>query len=309
MDFVKSATTESVGKWLDRPLIGALCMALSVSLYPITDACLKHFVSVYSVEQTAFLRALMRALALCVPLLFLPSPLQALKTKEKTLHFKRLIVSIGSTYCFLYACSQCSLTLLYTLGYTTPFFMILLSAWSLREKVPMDRWLAVLIGMGGVLVALHPTMLQGEVPLTAALLILLGTLCNALNKTYMRTLAKTEESVSIALYPNIAMLLLSLPFVCTSWKPMSMRDWMVFGGFGLAMGLAQFLAAFSLRCAESSFLASLDYSTFVWVVLIDNLIWDKTPTSWTFVGAIFIILSNLWIISRSASCRKKPTLL
>ena len=281
-------------------------MIVSVSLFPLSDACLKYLLHTYSVEQTAFLRALIRFLFLCLPSFFYKAPWKSFySTKRPILHAGRIIASIVSTYCFMAACRKGSLTLIYTLGYTTPFFVVLLSALFFKERVSVLQWIVVFIGMVGVSVALQSTLfLQGAL-LEPVLLVLLGTFCAAVNKLSMRKLAETEESLTIALYPNIATILLFLPFLMTSWQSMPFMDWALFGAVGLALGVAQFLIAFSLRCASPSLLAPIDYTSFVWVVLIDTCIWERIPDAWTAVGASIIIVSNLVLFSRSQQCQKK----
>ena len=291
------------GKLIDAAPLGVLCMAVSVLLFPLSDACLKYLLNTYSVEQTAFLRALVRFVALFLSSFFYTSPWAFFRTKEPWLHGKRILVSIVSTYCFMAACRTGSLTLIYTLGYMTPLFMVVLSALSLKEKVSPHRWIAVCVGMAGVCLALRPTVSSHDGVGGASFLVLIGTFFAAMNKMYIRKLAVTEESLTIALYPNLVTLLLFAPFVATAWQSMPFIDWMLFGAVGIALGLSQLLVAFSLRCAQASLLAPLDYSTFVWVVLIDTLWWDKNPNLWTIAGACVIILSNLVIISRSKTCQ------
>jgi drug/metabolite transporter (DMT)-like permease len=290
---------------IDAAPLGVLCMFVSVSLFPLSDACLKYLLNSYSVEQTAFLRALARFSTLFFASFFYRAPWKFFSTKEPLLHGKRMIVSVLSTYCFMAACQKGSLTLIYTLGYTTPFFMVVLSSLYLKEKVSFDRWIILAIGMIGVLVALRPSFLQKGESLEAAALILLGTFFAAMNKLFIRKLAATEESLTIALYPNLAMMLLCTPFISTSWQSMPMIDWALFGAIGLAMGASQLLVAYSLRCAQASLLAPLDYSTFIWVLLIDMFLWEKMPDAWTVLGACIIILSNVVIFARSKTWTKK----
>ena len=296
------ATTS--GKLIDAAPLGVLCMGVSVFLFPLSDACLKYLLNTYSVEQTAFLRALVRFFALFFSsFFFYKSPWTFFRTKEPLLHGKRILVSIASTYCFMAACHTGSLTLIYTLGYMTPLFMVVLSAFALREKVPPKRWIAVLGGMVGVSLALRPTLGSHDGVGWAAFLVLIGTFFAAMNKMYIRKLAVTEESLTIAFYPNLATLLVFTPFVTCSWQSMPLIDWVLFGAVGIALGLSQLLIAFSLRCAQASLLAPLDYSTFVWVVLIDTVWWNKSPDLWTIAGALVIILSNVVIIPRSTLCQ------
>ena len=277
-------------------------MLVSVSLFPFADACFKYLVTIYSVQQASFLRAISRLLPLVV-LAFMQRSRGAIvanfTTQEPRLHIKRILVNLVSTYCFMAACMGGSLTLIYTLGYTAPLFMVLLSAFLLKEKVTLDRWIAVLLGLLGVIIAIRPVGQLGKEACISAGLILVGSFFAAMNKMYVRRLAATDDCLPISIYPNIAMLLMTLPSMLVGWQPMVIKDWILFLTVGGCLGLSQLLVVYSLKCAQASLLAPIDYSTFLWVMVVDAVVWDKMPDGWTTIGALIIILSNIWILIRS----------
>lgn len=282
--------------------LGVLLMLLGLALYPLTDAFLKHLMSLYSVPQTTFLRSFTRAIPLFIVACIKGNPFRALSTNHPGQHAIRLLVNLGSTYAFMLAFSMSSLTSIYTLSYTSPFFMILLSYFLLKERVDKERWLAVLIGMIGVVIAIRP---GSQVFEWSSLVVLGGTALAALNKILMRRLSKTEETLTIAFYPNITMMLVTLPFVLNSWKPMEWSHWGLFALVGCLTASAQYAIASALKYAEASLLAPIDYSTFFWVVMLDACVWNSMPDSFTVAGAAVIVLSNLFILWKSQREKKQ----
>ena len=196
----------------------------------------------------------------------------------------------------MYAFSVASLTTIYSLSFTSSLFMIILSALILKEKVSMEKWTAVGIGMIGVIIAIRPTSGVFEM---AALVVLLGAFLGSLNKILMRKLAATEHTLSIAIYPNIAMILVTFPFLIGKWQPLTLHDWGFFAIVGVITATGQYAIAQSLRFAQGSTLAPMDYSSFFWVVMLDFFWWEKTPDRFTIIGAIVIVGSNLYILFRS----------
>jgi drug/metabolite transporter (DMT)-like permease len=188
------------------------------------------------------------------------------------------------------------LTTIYTLSYTSSFFMIALSALMLKEKVSMEKWVAVGIGMIGVVIAMRPGIGVFEI---AALLVLLGAFLGSLNKILMRRLASTEHTLAIAIYPNITMILVTFPFLINTWQPLSLHDWGFFAIVGVITATGQYAIAQSLRFAQGSTLAPIDYSSFFWVVMLDFFWWEKMPDMFTVIGAVVIVGSNLYILFRS----------
>lgn len=277
-------------------------MLVGLALYVFSDAFLKQLMGTYSVLQTTFLRAFTRLIPLMIAVMYQRNFKEVFYTHHPGRHLVRLSVNLAYTYCFMWAFSVASLTTIYTLAYTSSFFMILLSAWILKERVSKEKWVAMGIGMVGVLIAMKPGSGVFEI---AAIIILFATFLGSLNKILMRQLASTEHSLAIATYPNITMILITFPFLITTWQPLSWHDWGFFGIVGVITALGQYLIAHSLRFAQGSTLASMDYSTIFWVVALDYMWWDQIPQAHKLIGAAVIVGSNFYILYRARREDKK----
>lgn len=282
----------------NRAFLGVSLMIIGLALYPLSDAFIKHLMGTYAVPQASFLRAITRLVPLSIAMFFQGGPSVVLKTDRVSNHLVRLAVNLAYTLAFMYAFSLGSLTVIYTLSYTSPLFMIILSALMLKESVSRDRWFAVAIGMVGVVIAMRPGSNVIEI---VSILVLVGTFLGALNKILMRRLAATEHSLAIAIYPNVMMILATLPFLLTAWKPMPWSHWGVFAFVGVITAAGQYAIAQALRFAQGSVLAPIDYSSFFWVVALDFFWWEKTPDACTLIGAAVIVGSNLYILYRARS--------
>jgi drug/metabolite transporter (DMT)-like permease len=288
----------------NRALLGISLMLLGLALYALSDALIKRLMGTYSVPQATFLRAITRVIPLLIATLFQGGLRQVLWTEHPKKHLSRLAVNLGYTLLFMYAISTGSLTVVYTLGYTSPFFMIILSALMLKETVTRERWIAVAIGMIGVIVAMPP---GSNLFQTVGIVVLIGTFLGALNKILMRRLAATEHSLAIAIYPNLLMILVLTPFLMKSWQPMPLEYWGLFAIMGTITAAGQYAIAQALRFAQGSTLAPIDYSSFFWVVFLDFFWWGKMVALHTFVGAGIIVGSNLFILycTRREEARKR----
>ena len=280
----------------NKAVLGVVLMIAGLALYPLSDAFVKHLMGTYSVQQTTFLRAITRLVPLVIATFFQGGLFQVLRTQHPWQHAFRLSINVTYTYAFMYAVSLGSLTVIYTLGYTSPLFMIILSALFLKERITIDRWIAVVLGMIGVVVAMNPGTNLFE---WVSIIVLFGTFLGALNKILMRQLAKTEHSLAIAIYPNIVMICATLPFLIGNWHSMPLDHWFVFGFVGAITALGQYVIAQALRFAPASTLAPIDYSTFFWVVSLDFLWWDRSPAISTLLGAFIIVGSNLFVLQRT----------
>ncbi len=293
-----SAETGTNRKLQNRAVLGVLLMIAGLALYPLADAFIKHLMGTYSVYQTTFLRSFTRIIPLLIAVLFQGGVTKVLGTKHPQRHLIRLAVSLIYTLSFMFAMKMGSLTIVYTLSYTSPFFMILLSAFMLKETISRERWIAVAVGLIGVMIAMRPGTNMFE---SVALLVLFGTFLGALNKILMRRLAETEHSLAIAIYPNIVMIVAMLPciFFLDAWKPMPLEHWGLFAIVGVITAAGQYAIAQALRFTQASILAPVDYSTYFWVVAFDFFWWNKTPDRYMVIGAAVIVGSNLYILYRT----------
>ena len=289
-----SASTDR--KLQNRAFLGVVLMIIGLALYPLADAFIKHLMGTYSVKQTTFLRAITRLIPLFIATYFQGGPRKVLATNHPQRHLFRLAVNLCYTYAFMYAFSMGSLTTIYTLSYTSPFFMIILSALMLKESVGKEKWIAVAIGMIGVIIAMRPGANVFEL---TAILVLFGTFLGALNKILMRRLAETEHSLAIAIYPNVVLILCTFPFLISTWQTMPWAHWGLFAIVGVLTAAGQYCIAQALRYTQASTLAPIDYSSFFWVVALDFFWWHKTVDAYTLTGAAIIVGSNLYILYRA----------
>jgi drug/metabolite transporter (DMT)-like permease len=182
--------------------------------------------------------------------------------------------------------------------------MIILGSLILKEKVSKEKWIAVFLGMIGICIALQPSLSLFQ---AGGWIVLVGTWLGALNKVYMRRLAKTEHTLAITLYPNILMLIVSAPFLFSKWIPLPWHDIALFSLVGVLTAAGQYAVAQALRYAKASSLAPIDYSSFLWVILLDFSCFNLIPHFYTLIGIFVIITSNIYLIycTRKEENKKK----
>lgn len=293
----------------DKPSLAIFLKLFGIALYPLSDAFVKHFMEIYSVPQATFLRALARMMPLLILVFFQGGIKYVFSPQQSKLHIVRLLINVASTFCFMYAFSSASLTTVYTFGYTTPIFMLILSFVLLKESIKFQKWITIAIGLITVVLGMRPGSGIFEI---AALLVLAASFLAALNKVLMRRLASTEHSLAITIYPNILIMLIVSPFLFFAghWQPLPWSHWGIFALIGTITAIGQYLVAQALRFAEASILAPVDYTSFFWVVIIDLLWWNKSPDKYTLISAAIIMISSFFLLYRTKreELSKRPIL-
>ncbi len=283
----------------DYPLRGVIFMTMAIIIYAISDCFLKYTVMTHlHLTQILFIRALMRLIPMMIAIYFMPeNALNYLKTKRIKEHLVRLIFSLLNTLAFFIAIKYTSLVNVYTMSYTTAIFTTVLGYLFLKEKVDKSQWLVTICGLVGVIVAINP---QGNLVNSFGSFIALGgAFFAANNKVMMRSLSKTEHSLTIAIYPNIATVILCLPVAVFYWQPILNNQIIYLIIIGVLSAIAQYLIALALSMHKSSALAPLDYSSYLWVFLLDFITVGIIPDLNNIIGAFIIISSGLYVYFRA----------
>ena len=183
------------------------------------------------------------------------------------------------------------------IGFTGPLFITALSVPLLRERVGWHRWLAVVLGLAGVLVIVRP---GGAIWHWSAAFALLGAVCFALFQLVTRRLASQNPHETTILYTSIggtAWASLLVPFFWTTPTTDQLAMFLVIGALGFG---AHVLVLQAFSRAEASLLAPFNYSKLVWVSVLGYLVFDDVPSIDTLLGSVIIVAAGLYVLYREA---------
>ncbi|MEQ9490094.1 MAG: EamA family transporter [Alphaproteobacteria bacterium] len=286
---------------ISRPVMGALLACCAMAVFSSLDAFFKLMLDSYSV----FVILLFRSVAL-VPLISLlvwkNNGLAGFKTAKLPLQLLRGGLLLSMFLMFFTGLQYLDLATAITLTFAAPLFTTLLSIPLLGEKVGIHRLGAVIVGFGGVIVILHP---DGDVFGWPALLCLAATLCYSLAMILTRKLGSTEGLTSLVFYQNIVFLIAGLILAPTDWTPVPFPDAYYLLGAGVVTLAAHLAITQAYRIAPPPAIASFDYTTLIWGMILGWLIWQEVPSPLTLVGAGVIIVAGLYVIFREARTGRK----
>ena len=235
---------------------------------------------------------------------FAAGSLHFLKTQRIGLHGKRAAFGLIGMVLNFGGVLLLPLAEATTFNFTSAIWAVILSALLLHEKVGRYRWAAVLMGFAGVLVIAQPG--KGDIPLLGAAVSLAAAFMIALISIQIRDLGKTEHPLTTVFYFSAfttPILALSLPFVARSHTP---YEWMLLGGLALFGILGQFLLTAALRIGAVTSVIVMDYSAIIWATLFGWAIFDRLPTSATWLGAPLIVGAGLLIAWREHRLANSP---
>ncbi|OQW75005.1 MAG: EamA family transporter [Proteobacteria bacterium ST_bin14] len=192
-----------------------------------------------------------------------------------------------------------------TIGFTMPIFATILGALILREPTGWHRWAAVITGFAGVLIVAQPG--GGHFPLLGALSGLAAAMTTASVSILLRTIAKTEATMTTVFwFSTLSLVPLGIVYGF-SWQPHDAVMWMLLMGVGLVGGVAQLAMTGAIRFGPVSVVLPMDYSSLLWATMYGWLLFDMLPTPATWIGAPIIIASGLYIVWREHVRRVQET--
>ena len=275
---------------ISAPLRGIILMALAALLFACMHAVIRHVSASLHPFEIAFFRNVF-ALLLVLPW-FIRLGLAPLRTQRFGMHLLRTAFNVVAMLCFFYALSIAPLAEVTALNFTAPIFATLLAALFLGEAVRARRWAAVGIGVLGTLVILRPGL--AEVGL-GQMLTLLAALTWACALLVIKSLSRTESSLTIITYMSLLLLPLSLipALFVWHWPTLEQVLWLVLIGF--LGGGAQYLMTESLSVADTAVVMPIDFTKLLWVSVIAYLAFDELPDLFTWIGGAVIFASTFYI--------------
>lgn len=187
------------------------------------------------------------------------------------------------------------------LSFTAPLFASLMAVLLLKENFPVYRALGLGLGFIGTLVVLRP----GSTGFSQGHALLLGSAAVwGVTLVVIKTLGRTDSSLTITLYSGTIMTPISLAAAAWYWEwpGLEQLSWMMLVG---ALGTAgQISLAQSLRIGEASAVLPVDFLKLVWGTAFGIIFFLEVPDIWTLAGGAIIFTATTYLALREF--RPKP---
>ncbi|MCB1629339.1 MAG: DMT family transporter [Xanthomonadales bacterium] len=276
-------------------------MLLAVAAFAFMDACMKVLTDHYPPLQIAALRGLV-SLPLVLLWIAWSGAFASLWKIRWGLHLFRGVMSVLMMGCFVYGLRTLPLSEAYALFFVAPLLLTALSVPILGEQVGWRRWLAIAIGILGVLYVLRPTG-AGMVSL-AGLAIIAASFGYALTAITVRVLGRTDSPQAIVFWMITMLSVFALAAGWRDWVPVrgEHAQWLV--GVAISGALGQWAITEAFRRGEASVVAPLEYTALAWGMLLDWTLWQVMPEARVLVGALVVAACGVYLILRESQLRR-----
>ena len=274
-------------------LRGMVAMLVAVGMFSVMDTIMKLLAAHYPAIQVAALRSL-AALPLVFAWVAWRGALRSVLQVNWPLHLLRAGLGIAMLSLFAFGLKDLSLAAAYTILFIGPILITALSVAMLRERVSPQRWIAVAIGMAGVLVALRPG--GGGFLTIGAIAILATAVCYAISAISARILARTDRTEHMMFWLMIMMATGATALAAPGWVAIDPGHALLLGGLAISGFFGQMALNEAFARGEASSVAPFQYSALAWGMAIDWILWQTLPDRSTLLGAAIIIASGVYLL-------------
>jgi len=283
------------------PVRGMLWMALGGILFSMLNTIARVMTLQMDPYEAQFLRYLC-GLIIMLPLLWRDG-LAAYKPVDIKGQFWRGGVHTVGLILWFTALPKIPMADITAIGFTGPIFIMIGAAWFLGEPMHRDRWIAALIGFAGVMVVVLPN-LQGSGG-WYNLVMLAASPVFAASFLITKALTRYEKPGVIVLWQSITVSIFSIPMALMNWQDPTLLQWVAFFAAGVLGTAGHYSLTRAFHTADISATQSLRFLDLIWASLMGWWVFSDVPSHSTWLGALVILLSTVWIARREG---RRPVL-
>lgn len=216
------------------------------------------------------------------------------------LHMIRNLAHFIGQNLWFYAVTVAPLALVFALEFTTPLWVVVLSALLLGERLTAWRALAALIGFAGILVVARP----GMTPITFGMLMAAASaIFFGLTFIFTKKLTRRQSVTGIMFYLTLLQLVFGL--VAAGYDSAIALPTADSTPLLLLVGLCGLTAHFcitnALNIAPAAVVAPFDFARLPVIAILAMLVYGEALDIWVLVGAVVIFAGNylnIWAEAR-----------
>ncbi|MGF7059179.1 DMT family transporter [Brassicibacter mesophilus] len=264
-----------------------ILLIISASLFfALMSATVKSLHGISVVEKMFF----RNAVGLIVASLVIIKKKQSFIGNNKGSLFLRSFFGLLGVACNYYAISKLPLAEAEILNKMSPFFVIILSAIFLSEKIRKNQFVTIILAFAGALLVIKPGFNFSLIP---ALIGLTSAFFAGSAYTTIRHLRHTDSPDVIVFYFTLFSTLVTVPIMLASnFTIPSAIQLISLIGIGVFATTAQFLLTYAYRYAPAGELSIYTYVNIVFSIIIGFIIWNEVPDLLSFLGGTLIIIAG-----------------
>ena len=282
---------------------GIIIIVLATLFFALMDGVSRYLAETYNVFVINMIRSWVLALfVISISLRKKNGLKKVITTKQPYIQFIRGILLILAILIGVYSFTTLGLVQTHSILSSFPLIVVAFSGPILKEKIGIQRWMAVLFGFIGVLIILNPA---DFIISFDALLPVAGAFILGFYTILTRKVSETDTSETsffwVAMVGCVVMSIVG-PFF---WEPIFFKDWSLMALLCLLSTAGHFLLIKAYENAEASVLQPFTYFQLFFASIIGIYIFNDNVTWSIFLGGSLVVASGVFAAWRSYIKSKK----
>ncbi|MBB6520839.1 drug/metabolite transporter (DMT)-like permease [Pseudoteredinibacter isoporae] len=254
------------------------------------------------VFQTLFFRSLIGA-GLLFAIICYRGQLKQLKTERLPMHGLRSIFHFGAQYGWFLGIALLPLAEVFALEFTAPFWTAILAAVFLKERLSVQRIVAILAGLLGVFIIVQP---GSEIFNPASLIVLAAAVGFAVAFISTKALTSTETPLTILFYMCLLQMPMGLLLAWSDWAAVDGRNMWIIVLISLAALSAHYCLNQALKLADVTLVVTLDFLRLPLIGAVGVIFYQEPFTLALIVGGLCMLLGNIANVYRPRNAKIEP---
>jgi len=272
---------------------GIAIFVCALTAFASYDAFCKHMLQFYPAPFVNLMRYL-SVIVVAFATLCRHGDLRLWRAPQKPLLLLRGAMLATVATCFMTALIWMPLAEATAIYFTAPLLMVALSPWLLGEHVQRSRWVAVMVGFGGMLLIVRP---GNDLPLLGTVLMAVAAVCYAIFQLLTRRLALLVPGPVQYAYTALVCLIVTAIPAPFFWPAQSVpwHDVALLLAGGACSAAAQLMLLAAFERVEASTLAPLNYLQLLLAVAISSLWFHRPPDALATAGIALILAAGIYL--------------
>ncbi|MFD0860332.1 DMT family transporter [Roseovarius aquimarinus] len=297
--------------------VGAFCAMAAILCFSFVDLGIKLLSETYALHQVVLLRSVVSLAVFGALIMPFSGGLGVFRTRRPGAHLLRGVFIVCANVCLFLGLAAMPIADAVAIFFISPLAIAAMSVVFLGETVGPRRWIAIAVGLVGVLMIVQPgtAAFQAASLLPAIAAILYGAM-----HMVTRKIRDTESAGTMTIYVILTFLVSSaiigffisdgrfeagahpaLSFLLRAWPPLESADLWVIVMLGFAGVGGSWLITQAYRLSEAAFAAPFEYVAMPIAIFWGVVFFDTWPTANAWAGIALIIGSGLYMLWREHS--------
>ena len=294
--------------------VGAFCALTAILCFSLVDLIIKLLSEQYALHQLVFLRSLVSLVFFLLLIMPFNGGWRVFRTQRPGMHLLRGTFIVCANICLFLGLAALPIADAVAIFFVSPMAIAIMSVIFLKETVGPRRWIAIGVGLGGVLLIVQPGTEAFQVAslLPAASALLYGGM-----HMITRKIRDTESAGTMTVYVIFTFMISSaiiglfigdgryetgshpaLSFLLRAWEPLTTADMLLIATLGIVGVSGSWLISQAYRLSEAAFAAPFEYVAMPVAIFWGVVFFDTWPTANAWVGIVLILGAGLYMLWR-----------